>query len=36
MTDAPPILALDNVSKCMCNWAGVISINSAGQFTVNV
>lgn len=20
--------ALDNVSKCMCNWAGVISINN--------
>ena len=28
--------ALNNSSKCMCNWAGVISINSAGQFTVNV
>jgi hypothetical protein len=28
--------ALDSTSKCMCNWGGVISINSAGQFTVNV
>ncbi len=28
--------ALNNTSKCMCNWGGVISINSAGQFTVNV
>jgi hypothetical protein len=28
--------ALNNTSKCMCQWGGVISINSAGQFTVNV
>jgi hypothetical protein len=28
--------ALDNSSKCFCTWLGVISINSAGQFTVNV
>jgi len=28
--------ALYNTSKLMCNWAGVISINVAGQFTVNV
>lgn len=28
--------ALNNSSKCMCNWAGVISINFAGQATVNV
>jgi hypothetical protein len=28
--------ALNNSSKCMCNWGGVISINSAGQFTVSV
>jgi hypothetical protein len=28
--------ALNNTSKCMCTWGGVISINSAGQFTVNV
>jgi hypothetical protein len=28
--------ALDSNSKCFCSWLGVISINSAGQFTVNV
>lgn len=28
--------ALNNSSKCMCNWAGVVSIVMAGQFTVNV
>lgn len=28
--------ALNNSSKCLCTWAGVISINVAGQFTVNV
>jgi len=28
--------ALDSTSKCMCMWAGIIQINSAGQFTVNV
>jgi hypothetical protein len=28
--------ALNNSSKLMCTWAGVISINLAGQFTVNV
>jgi Domain of unknown function (DUF4280) len=28
--------ALDSNSKCMCQWGGVISINSAGQFTVTV
>lgn len=28
--------ALSNASKCMCAWAGVISINMPGQFTVNV
>jgi hypothetical protein len=22
--------ALDNVSKCMCNWGGVISFTNAG------
>ncbi|MAY74938.1 MAG: hypothetical protein CMJ31_09550 [Phycisphaerae bacterium] len=27
---------LNNSSKCMCNWGGVISINFAGQSTVNV
>lgn len=26
--------ALESSSTCMCTWAGVISINSAGQFTV--
>jgi hypothetical protein len=28
--------ALNNTSKCMCNWGGVISINYAGQATVMV
>jgi hypothetical protein len=28
--------ALNNSSKLMCNWAGVISINFAGQATINV
>ena len=28
--------ALDDVSKCMCNWAGVISINFAGQATTQI
>lgn len=28
--------ALNNTSKCMCNWAGVISIVNAGSTTVNV
>ena len=28
--------ALNNSSKLMCTWAGVISINVPGQFTVNV
>jgi hypothetical protein len=28
--------ALNNSSKLMCAWAGVISINMAGQMTVNV
>lgn len=27
--------ALNNTSKCMCMWGGVISIVSPGQFTVN-
>jgi len=26
--------ALNNTSKCMCTWAGVISITSPAQFTV--
>lgn len=25
--------ALNNTSKCMCNWAGVIQITAPGQFT---
>ena len=25
---------LNNSSKCMCNWGGVISINMAGEMTV--
>ncbi len=38
---APTVLianmpALNNSSKLMCNWGGVISINMAGQFTVNI
>jgi uncharacterized Zn-binding protein involved in type VI secretion len=28
--------ALDNTSKCMCNWAGVISITVPGQFTTEI
>jgi hypothetical protein len=28
--------ALNNSSKCMCNWAGVISVTVPGQMTVNV
>ena len=27
---------LDNVSKLMCTWAGVITFTNAGQFTVDV
>lgn len=27
---------LNDTSKCMCNWAGVISINNAGEATVKV
>jgi hypothetical protein len=30
------IPALNNSSKCMCNWGGVISINSPGQVKVEV
>ena len=38
---APTVLiskkpALNNSSKCMCNWMGVISVTVPGQFTVNV
>ncbi len=28
--------ALDNVSKLMCNWAGVISFVTPGEFTVEI
>ncbi len=28
--------ALDNVSKCMCAWAGVIQITNAGQTTTQI
>jgi Domain of unknown function (DUF4280) len=28
--------ALNNSSKCMCNWGGVIQILVPGQFTVMV
>jgi hypothetical protein len=28
--------ALNNSSKCICNWGGVISINVPGQFTTQV
>jgi hypothetical protein len=28
--------ALNNSSQCMCSWLGVITVTSAGQFTVNV
>ena len=28
--------ALNNSCKLMCNWGGVISVNFAGQITVNV
>jgi Domain of unknown function (DUF4280) len=27
---------LDSTSKCMCNWAGVISIVSPGQFQTSI
>lgn len=28
--------ALNNSSKCMCNWGGVIQITMPGQFTIQV
>lgn len=28
--------ALNNSSKCMCNWGGVIQINMPGQMTIQV
>lgn len=38
---APTVLvgnmpALNNSSKCMCNWGGVIQIQMPGQFTIQV
>jgi len=41
VTGAPTVLinnfpALNNTSKCMCAWGGVINITSAGQFTVQI
>ncbi len=38
---APTVLignqpALDNTSKCMCNWAGIIEITMAGQTTTEI
>lgn len=28
--------ALDNVSKCMCNWGGVVSVVNPGQTTTQI
>jgi hypothetical protein len=28
--------ALNNTSKCMCNWGGVISVTQPGQMTIQV
>ena len=28
--------ALDNTSKCMCNWAGVITLITPGEFTEQI
>jgi hypothetical protein len=41
MVGAPTVLiggmpALNNTSKCMCLWAGVISITDAGQTKTNI
>ena len=41
ITGAPTVLignmpALNNSSKCMCVWGGVISISFAGQVTVQI
>jgi hypothetical protein len=41
MPGSPTVLlakmpSLNNSSKLMCMWGGVIGINMAGQFTVNV
>ncbi|MBN1315935.1 MAG: DUF4280 domain-containing protein [Anaerolineales bacterium] len=29
-------VALNSTSKCMCMWGGVISVQMAGQMTVNI
>lgn len=34
MVDNMP--ALNNTSKCMCNWGGVIQFTVPGQFTENI
>jgi hypothetical protein len=34
MLDGQP--ALDSTSKCICSWAGLISIVEPGEYTVNV
>lgn len=34
MLDGAP--ALDNPSKCLCNWAGVVSVVNPGQTTVMI
>jgi uncharacterized Zn-binding protein involved in type VI secretion len=41
VTGAPTVIingspALNNTSKLMCTWGGVISITVPGQFTVNI
>lgn len=41
MPGSPTVLlgnmpTLNNSSKCICNWGGVIGIDMAGQFTVEV
>jgi hypothetical protein len=28
--------ALNNSSKCMCNWGGIIQVTTPGQFTIQV
>jgi hypothetical protein len=38
---SPPVMlgnqpSLDNISTLMCNWAGVITFMTAGEFTVNI
>lgn len=32
----PTQAALNDTSKCMCSWAGVISITQPGQMTVEI